>query len=157
MPITHDTFELDGELREPDWNRIGDPKTFTSNGADARPFSQVRLLHDATNLYVGLYAADQDIKTTDHFELSIGSLAFTVNPLGQITPAIPGVRAGHDTDGTIDHPDDEDEEWVIEVVVPRERIGGVSQPFAVRRCDTPKDGVVRCGTWDAQILLRETE
>ena len=155
VPVTHDTFTFDGELSEPDWNGLGDPKTFVDHGAPARPFSQVRMLRDATNLYVGLYAADQDIKTTDAFEVSIGSLSLSVNPLGVVTPAIPGVRAGHDLDGTLDQPADEDEEWVIELAVPLARIDGATPAFHVRRCDTPKDGSVRCGTWDAQIQLRD--
>jgi hypothetical protein len=152
VAATHDAIHLDGELDEPDWNRLGNPRTFlASDGSEARPYSQVRLLHDADALYVGLYAADQDIRTTDVFELDVGTLHLAVNPSGALTPALPDVRAHGDLDGTLDRGDDEDEEWVIEVALPRARVGDAVTRFAARRCDTPKDGVERCGMWSAKI------
>src|SRR6266700_3539553 len=74
VAATSGAIKIDGELSEPDWNRIGDPQTFVAGGYEARPYSQVRFLHDAENLYVGLYAADQDIRSTDTFELTVGAV-----------------------------------------------------------------------------------
>lgn len=146
---------IDGELSEPDWNKVGAPRVFTANGGEARPYSQVRLLHDATTLYVGLYAADQDVRSTDKFDLAVGSLKLAVTSTGVVSPAVPGVRAAKDLDGTIDHSDDEDEEWVIELAIPLDAAGlarpDVAVPFRASRCDTPKDKVVRCGEWAANV------
>jgi len=157
VAATRDAFEIDGELNEPDWNRLGDPQAFTFEDHEARPYSQIRLLHDADHLYVGLYAADQDIRSTEHFDLTIGSLQLSVDPLGRVTAAIPGVRSGKDADGTIDQPTDEDEEWVIELAIPLGATGLRDAPAPARasRCDTTKDGVARCGTWSARLRLGE--
>ena len=157
VPMSHDTFKLDGELNEPDWNRLAHPKPFVADGHEARPYSQVRMLHDATNLYIGLYAADQDIRSaSDKFEVTIGAVQLAVNPAGEVTPALPGVHAGHDLDGTLDQSEDQDEEWVIELAVPLATIGlhaDGPMAFIAKRCDTPKDGVTRCGSWGSPIVL----
>jgi hypothetical protein len=63
---THETFKLDGELDEPPWNAIA-ARTgafLDDTGSSARPYSEARFLWDADNLYVGLYAADEDIRAT---------------------------------------------------------------------------------------------
>ena len=145
---------LDGELHEPDWNARARVAAFTDGGAEARPYSQIRLLRDAQTLYVGLYAADQDIRSSDAFTLGFGALALTIDVRGRITPAVPGARAAAqvDDDETVDDPRDEDEEWSLEVAIPLARIPpGVSAIHAAR-CDTPKDGVQRCGAWDGPLL-----
>jgi hypothetical protein len=145
-----DAIKVDGELNEPAWNAAAHVYTFTDHGAEARPFSQVRLLHDAQHLYLGLYAADQDIRAGERFQLVVGDQTIAIDPLGHITPAIPGASAAVDLDGTIDDPSDEDEEWVIELALPLP-----AQPFAIRasRCDTPKDGIERCGSWASSSPL----
>jgi Carbohydrate family 9 binding domain-like len=56
-------IKLDGEADEPPWNeaaaRTG---AFTDqNGVETRPYSEARFMWDAENLYVLLYAADNDI------------------------------------------------------------------------------------------------
>jgi hypothetical protein len=154
VAATSGAIKIDGELSEPDWNRIGDPQTFVDGGREARPYSQVRFLHDADNLYVGLYAADQDIRSSDKFELTVGAVTLAVDPLAHITPAIPGVRAARDLDGTIDQPSDEDEEWVIEMSIPLSAIelrNDRTVMTRTSRCDTPKDHVERCGSWTATL------
>ncbi len=155
IAATATPIKIDGELSEPEWNKVGAPRVFTANGAEARPYSQVRLLHDATTLYVGLYAADQDVRSTDKFDVAVGPLTLAVTANGVVSPAVPGVRAAKDLDGTIDHPQDEDEEWVIELAIPLDAAGlaksDVAVPFRASRCDTPKDGVVRCGEWVANV------
>jgi hypothetical protein len=135
---------IDGKLDEPAWNASARVFTFTDHGTEARPFSQVRMLHDEHHLYVGLYAADQDIRSSDRFQLVVGDQTLSIDPHGQVAPVTSGVSAAVDLDGTIDDPSDEDEEWVIELVMPVP-----APPFTIRasRCDTPKDGLERCGSW----------
>jgi len=44
---------------------------------------------------------------------------------------------------------------VIELAIPLDAAGlaksDVAVPFRASRCDTPKDGVVRCGEWVANV------
>ena len=145
-----DRVKLDGELDEPAWNASARIHVFTDRGAEARPYSNVRFLHDAQHLYLGLYAADQDIRSGEQYRVTIGDRELAIDPRGHVTPASEDVRAAVDIDGTIDNPADEDEEWVIELAVPLP-----ATPFALRasRCDTPKDGIERCGSWVAPEAL----
>ncbi len=137
---------LDGELHEPAWNTTAHVFTFTDQGNEARPYSHIRLLHDAQHLYIGLYAADQDVRSKDRFQLVMNDRRLAIDPHGQRTPALDGSKVAIDLDGTIDDPSDEDEEWVVELELPLP-----PGPFAISatRCDTPKDGVERCGSWTA--------
>ncbi len=141
-----DRVVLDGELDEPAWNASARVHVFTARGAEARPYSNVRFLRDAQHLYLGLYAADQDIRSGEQFRVTIGDRELAVDPRGHVTPACEDVSAAVDVDGTIDDPADEDEEWVVELAVPLP-----ATPFVLRasRCDTPKDGLERCGSWAA--------
>ena len=126
---------------------------FTAGGAEARPYSQIRLLRDARTLYVGLYAADQDIRSTDAFELAIGPLALAIDARGRIAPPLPGARAAASVDETIDDPHDEDEEWVLEVAIPVAAVPPGATAIHAARCDIPKDGVRRCGSWEGPLAL----
>ncbi len=155
VPLATTAITIDGELSEPDWNRLGDPAAFLAVGAraEARPYSQIRLLADATRLYIGLYAADQDIRATDRFELVLGSVRLAVGPDATLVPPLAGATAARDLDGTIDAPQDEDEEWVIELAVPRSSLPRGTFPIAAARCDTPKGGVPRCGVWARTVEL----
>ena len=60
-----------------------------------------------------------------------------------------GARVGHDTDGTVNEPRDEDEEWVLEVAVPLSAIGvaaeaGARSVYDLRRCDWAPSGPRTC-------------
>lgn len=117
----------------------------------ARPYSEALFLSDDQDLLIGLYAADEDVRSTDGFDVAIATLALRVDVRGRITPALPGARAAVDLDEetTIDRPDDDDEEWAIELAIPLDAIGGLraATPAQIARCDTPKDGVTRCAAW----------
>ena len=54
-------------------------------------------------------------------------------------------------EGTLDDPRDDDEEWVDELAVPLTLAGPPLLAVHVARCDTPKDGVERCGVWAARV------
>jgi hypothetical protein len=105
---THQPMKLDGELNEPVWNaasaRTG--PFVDAQGGEARPYSDARFLWDADNLYVALYAADDDIRanvtthdgpvwTDDAFALRITpaepagapTYLFDISPAGVVTDA----------------------------------------------------------------------
>ncbi len=156
VPRAQHPITVNGEWGEPEWNSRALTGDLASvDGQPARPFSQVRLLADDQRLLIGLYAADEDIRTTDRFDVTVGALTLHYDPAGHVTPAVDGVHATVDRDGTIDQPDDFDEEWVIEADVPLSRVGLIpgAPPVALtaRRCDVTKDGVERCGSWTARI------
>src|SRR5204863_9815163 len=93
----------------------------------ARPYDKERFLGDDHDLLVGLYAADEDVRSTDAIDVTIGALALRVDPRGRVTPAVPGVRAAVDLDEdtSLDQPDDFDEEWVVELAIPLAALGGL--------------------------------
>ncbi|MCK6549976.1 carbohydrate-binding family 9-like protein [Myxococcota bacterium] len=54
---------VDGKLKDPSWRRAARTGPFVDeHGAIARPYSEARFLVDGDVLYVGLYAADEDIR-----------------------------------------------------------------------------------------------
>lgn len=155
VPMVRAPIIINGELHERDWNLLARVAAFTVDGGEARPYSQIRLLRDDQTLYIGLYAADQDIRSSDAFELAIGTLALSIDPRARITPPITGARAAAEIEETLDDPRDEDEEWVIEVAIPIAAVPLGATTIHARRCDTPKDGHERCGSWDGPLALFE--
>jgi len=153
IPHTTGAMEIDGEWAEYDWSHTAFRRQFNGDdGQLARPSSEIRLLHDDTNLYVGLYAADGNIQShEDAFDVTIAAVTVRVDASGQVTP--PEFRAAVDHDGTLDDPKDDDEEWVIELVIPLARTGHGSMPVKASRCDVTRDGVKRCGAWSGQLSL----
>jgi hypothetical protein len=159
IPRTSTPIKIDGELDEPSW--VGSP---ARTGAFAgKPYSDARMLWDDTTLYLALYAADEDIETsTDAFRLVFDVKGtpheIDVAPNCVITHGREsGARVACDIDGTIDAPDDMDEEWVVEMAVPLETIGiERDTPFhlSIERCDTPKHEPRSCTTWSAVAVLR---
>src|SRR5262249_32213592 len=136
MPI-----KTDGELDEPVWNasaaRTG--AFVDAAGVDARPYSDARFLWDDQNLYVSLYAADDNIHATvtahdgpvwidDSFSIHLTpdvpgapTYGIDVSPAGVVTDVkrIPGgkddpswesgMKLGVDKDGTLNDTKDDDE------------------------------------------------
>jgi hypothetical protein len=149
---------IDGEWNEPDWSQRALRGQFVGDdGALARPSSEVRLLHDETDLLVALYAADENIETRDAFDLTIGTQTLHVDATGALTPANTAIRAKVDYDeGTRDNPKDDDEEWVVELAIPLSVVQlHTNQHVKVfaTRCDIPKDNVQRCGHWSGSLTL----
>ena len=162
VPQVAGDIHLDGELDEVAWQSPARTGPFIdAHGDTAAPYSEARLLRDDRFLYLALYAADEDIRTTDEFVVELASprgratLHFTA--AGKLVPAIAGARTGVDLDGDVDDPSNDDEEWVVEAAVPLAAI-----PFArdntvtmtVSRCDVPKDGITRCGGWTGTFARR---
>ena len=140
VACNHDAaIAIDGELDEAAWNTRAQRGVFVDEtGARARPYSEIRLLREHGRVYIGLYAADQDIRSTDHFTLDAGAMHLLLGPTG----------AAVDLDGTLDQPGDEDEEWVVELGLPEQLVG---TRITARRCDRPKRGGERCGSWTGEL------
>jgi hypothetical protein len=183
VPHLPGAITLDGDTDDPGWTQPPGPARtgpFTlPNGAEARPYSNARMLWGDGHLYLALYASDEDIRTRttepdgplwldDSFLVTFrrGEVEYTieVSPKGVVTDAVrrnggafdyswsSGVHVSPELDGTINKPEDMDEEWVIEMALPFESLGmkgerGESVGIAIRRCDTPKEQPRVCGAW----------
>jgi hypothetical protein len=140
-------LRLDGELQEQDWRNAARTHGFIgADGKEAHPYSEASFLWDDDNLYLGLYAADEDIRVRaqKHDALAAGDDAFRVRlhhdggedfvfdiaPSGvfadasQAGDAAPSLAweshavVAVDHDGTLNDASDEDEEWVVEAAIP---------------------------------------
>jgi hypothetical protein len=63
-----------------------------------------------------------------------------------------GTRAGTDTDGTLNHVGDRDEEWAVEAAIPLAAFpaagaAGTVIPVSISRCEIAYDGPHACGAW----------
>src|SRR5262249_56117027 len=94
----------------------------------AFPYSDARFRVDRDYLYVTLYAADEDIRSTDYFDVSIAPLSFRVGPALSTAPAV--VEIDRDIDGTIDRSFDLDEEWGVDLSIPLPMINTQPPPPA---------------------------
>ncbi len=157
VPHAAGSIALDGDMDDVGWltksARTG--QFVTNTGADARPYSDARLVWGDGHLYVAVYAADQDIQSTftegdsplwleDAFRLTFtdGSFERTidVSPLGVVTDAerplggafdyawASGTHVSRELDGTPNDARDDDEEWLLEMAIPLEALGLEGQP-----------------------------
>ena len=184
VPHAAGAIVLDGDTDDPGWLKAtARTNAFVdTTGAPARPYSDARLVWGDGHLYVALYAADEDIRAThadadaplwteDSFHMLFvdghGERTIDVSPIGTITDARrdargpfdyawqSGAHVSHELDGTLNRPDDDDEEWVIEMAIPFESLGikgerGDRFGFQVRRCDTPHGGARVCASWGTE-------
>ena len=151
VPRALTAIRIDGELDDVAWNdsaaRTG---AFQSGGVAARPYSDARLTWRDGNLYLALYAADEDIVspvvphdtpvwTVDSFRVVFRSgereRSIDVTPRGIVTDGerVSGgpfdarwesrVNVAVDSDGTLDDSSDQDEEWVVEMAIPLDALG----------------------------------
>jgi hypothetical protein len=121
-------------------------------GKMALPYSDARFRVDRDYLYVTLYAADEDIRATDRFVVAIAPLSFEVGPTSSTAP--PEVDIDRDVDGSIDDGSDLDEEWLAEVAIPLVLVDTQPARVAISRCDSPKQGGRRCGSFATTLELR---
>jgi hypothetical protein len=148
---------IDGKLDEPAWLVPSASRPFVDAERPEAiiPHTEVRALWDAQNLYVAFYAADEDIRSTDYVGLVIGPSRWEIAPSGALRCArevdCSGVRAQADTDGKIDQPDPEAEEWTAELVIPWRVLGRDAAPAELQvnfvRRDQPKGSPVRQLVW----------
>jgi len=131
-------FATHRELRVPrkqeGWTSAARTDRFlATDNVPARPHSEARLAWEDGKLWVLLYAADEDIRSTDSFHVEVGRRSIDA-----------AAATAEDVDGTLDDPRDDDEEWIVELAVPVEAKAGDRVRFSAHRCDTPKDGVRSC-------------
>jgi hypothetical protein len=149
------------------------------NGREARPYSNARVVWGDGYLYLALYAADEDIEAhadqpdsplleEDAFHVVFSQpgveYAIDVSARAVITDSIrrdggawdlrwsSGAHVSKEIDGTLDNPNNTDEEWAIEMAIPFESLGMKGEPgetigFSVSRCDTPKRVARVCAGW----------
>ena len=155
VPHVTGAIKIDGEWDEPDWSKTSLRGQFLgSDGQLSRPTSEVRFLRGDTTLYVGCYAADDDIRSTDAFDLKLGSLALHVDATGKATPAPPGMKVAVDRDGSLDDPSNFDEEWLLEIAIPITALPDHgATPVSAARCDTPKHSGRLCSAWSGRLVL----
>ncbi|WP_146647932.1 carbohydrate-binding family 9-like protein [Labilithrix luteola] len=175
VPQAGSAIAIDGELEEAAWDGAARTGGFLrSDGSNARPYSDARLVWKDDTLYIALYAADEDIRTSasapgpldDAFSLFVegtsGEHAIDVSADGRVfarrlssgAPWEHLARVAHDMDGTANDASDDDEEWIVELAIPLRELGlkgerGERLSFGARRCDTPKHGHRACGAWNA--------
>ena len=138
----------DGDLDEPAWKQAIRTGPFVdASGAPAAPYSDARFVIGSDAVYIGLYAADENIESSDTFIVEIGGRELRFGPRDR------GPDVGIDMDGTLDDPSDDDEEWLVETQLPRSSLPRGDVPVLVRRCDRIKDGSVRCGSGRATLRL----
>jgi hypothetical protein len=162
VPQVGSAPRIDGELAETAWHSPARTGPFVDDkGETAAPYSEARFLRDDRFLYLGLYAADEDIRVDDEFVVELDApkhhLAWHFTAGGKITPEIAGASAAADTDGTIGDPRDDDEEWAVEAAIPLSAVPfGADGAVAMRitRCDVTKDRVRRCGAWSGRLAIR---
>ncbi len=154
VPYLPGAIVLDGDTDDPGWTRPPGPARtgdfVSTNGAPARPFSEVRALWGDGHLYLCLYAADNDIESRteqpdgplwldDSFRVTFArdgvAYVIEVSPRAVVTDSIrrtvvapdyswnSGVHVSRELDATLNNPKDQDEEWLIEMAVPLESIG----------------------------------
>src|SRR5262249_1477369 len=167
VPEAAVAIHIDGELDAREWRNATMSGAFRDGARPAAPFSEARFLWKGPYLYVGLYAADEDIRSDRDFfsvelETTDGLRTLRVPPRGAVTPFVKGLLFAQDMDedNSVDDDRDTDEEWSVEPPVPLERLartksGGVR--VRVSRCDVPKDQIEHCGAWAGVLVLRGLE
>lgn len=156
VPRPSGSIKIDGELDEPSW--VASPAR--TGAFPGKPYSDARMLADDTTLYIALYAADEDIETPDDafrltFDVRGTKHEIEVTPKCVVTNA-PRARAACDTDGTINVPGDEDEEWVVEMALPFADVDiarGVPFGLMFERCDKPKREPRSCTSWSRAVVV----
>lgn len=149
---------IDGELTEAAWVETASSGAFPSlaDGGQVSPHTELRALWSRDTLWLGVYAADQDLRSSDEVQLSFATptpLKLRVSASGVVTGAPKSVHAAVDRDGTLDADEhgEDDEEWVVELEVPWAALGLRAPPtsleLSVWREDTPKGASARTVSW----------
>ena len=135
------TPTLDGELDEPVWHAAAATEPFVHATVDrVVPHTEARAAWDADSLYLVLYAADADLRSSDQVAVQLeGAGSIAVSPSGvvechfgaQADCAAAGVVAKLDKDGDVDDDKEEDEEWAVELSVPWKLLAPGGRPSQV--------------------------
>jgi hypothetical protein len=185
VPRARSPIVLDGHITDDAWlHQAVRTRPFVEEDGrtQARPYSEARFLWGDGQLYIGLYASDEDIRATheraddqvwrdDSFRLAFEDTEreylFDVSALGVLADGVRGKRAAtttfdyawssgaritHELEGSPNQPDNNDEEWVIEMAIPLASLGlkgvaGERIGLWLSRCDTPKGQPRACSDW----------
>jgi hypothetical protein len=132
---------LDGHLDQPVWNAAAATAPFVDSKADrVVPHTEARAAWDQKALYLVLYVADADLRTSDRVSVQFeGKGSIEARPNGQASCrfganescAQLGVSASFDVDGDVDADQEEDEEWAVELAVPWSLLASRGRPAEV--------------------------
>ena len=120
------TPHVDGELDEPVWHAAAATDPFVHETANrVVPHTEARAAHDPDALYLAVYVADGDLRSSDQVAVAFDSGAgVEVTPGGTLTchfaaqKDCAGVVAKLDRDGDVDADREEDEEYIVELKIP---------------------------------------
>jgi hypothetical protein len=159
VPHAPASIIIDGDTDDPGWLRPPGPARTGAfvlpNGAATQPYSDARLVWGDGQLYLALYASDEDIEShvetpdsplwlEDDFRVEFrnGDMAYSieVSPKGVVTDGRrkgngewdytwnAGAHVSKEMDGSLNEPKDRDEEWMIEMAIPFESLGMKGEP-----------------------------
>jgi hypothetical protein len=153
VPRTAGPVDINGKPWEDTWATAALTGQFPERGGvkPGLPYSEARVAWDDENLYLMLYAADEDVRATpkghdiplhgeDSFHvvltLPTRTVELDVSAAGVLTDALLGADGGSDLsfesglrfavdlDGSLNESaGEDDEEWVVEAALPWERLG----------------------------------
>jgi hypothetical protein len=176
VPHARGPIVLDGDCDDPGWTAASGPARTGpfrfASGARASPYADARMLWGDGQLYVLLYAADDDIRSRgEDFRLTFAhegsAYRLEVSPAGAVRGTVrhgqdareerwpSGAHVSREVDGTIDDPRDRDEEWSAELALPLASLGmkgkpGESAGFSVEHCGTAG----ACSGWGSPEMGR---
>ena len=154
VPRTVDAIRVDGACSETSWRSAFRSPFFVDASGASAPLTELRATADDNFLYLEVYAADIDIETKgDQVQLEVGPLHLLLKPKEAVVP--PGVKAVVDTDDTLDHPADHDEEWVSEIAIPRAMLDEKAIAVRALRTDVSRGKPAHALAWprDGKALL----
>ena len=157
---------IDGELDDPAWREAEVSSRFVDarSGEAVTPYTEARALCDRDALTLSIYAADEDLVSSDRVGAILhvpggGTFVLDVDSSATVRWHVPSASAGTvpdgvtvevDADATLDVDDLEDEEWVTEMRIPWRALG-VDGPVDVRanffRRDQPRESLMRSLAW----------
>jgi Carbohydrate family 9 binding domain-like len=143
---------IDGKLTEALWREAATTGAFsatTGDGGVVVAHAEARAAWDSTALYVAVYVGDESIDREDLLSFEVNGHRWALAPADA---GLDGIRWAIDTDGTVDDPSDDDEEWVLELAIPWSALGLEGAPAQVTadffRNDRPKDSTLRSMRWN---------
>jgi hypothetical protein len=129
---------IDGELDEPVWHSAAATEAFVDKGSrKVVPHTEARAAWDAEAMYLVLYVADADLRSTDHVTVRLANgLVIEATPNGKVRCGggdceASGVIAKFEVDGDVDADKEEDEEWAVELKVPWKVLASEGRPQRV--------------------------
>ena len=130
------TPTVDGQMDAPVWLSAAATAPFIHEKLNrVVPHTEARAAWDPEALYLVLYVADADLRSSDQVTVAFeGGGAIEVSPSGWVQCRFggqndcTGVVAKLDLDGDADADKEEDEEWAVELKVPWKRLGPTGRP-----------------------------